>query len=147
MKQIQNKFALQILMFIGMLGFLPACLFRNESNSAHPGRIYPERQTKGKMQPFIDEAKLVDVPLPLRVVPYTLESVNPENMMLTFTSLQAREDLVVFYQLEMERLGWKKASVGNSASEGLLVFQKPRKLCVISFRPGHQVVLSILVSI
>ncbi|MCX5922278.1 MAG: hypothetical protein NTX86_03045 [Candidatus Dependentiae bacterium] len=87
--------------------------------------------------PVYREAKLDDIPIPLSAF---LQSYDPkksstlvDSIMLTYTVFLSRNDIMLFYDREMERLGWQKLAFVND-EEALLLFSKPTKVCSISLR-------------
>lgn len=74
------------------------------------------------------EARLTDVPLVLDARP--IKKQITDTVYSYQTQLDA-QSLSQFYIREMERFGWRLLAQ-NKASEILLVFQKPVKICVIS---------------
>jgi hypothetical protein len=83
------------------------------------------------------EAKLIDIPqVPLNSKPInSLCSSDPQTIMLGYACSMPCDDIVTFYQHEMERFGWNYAAQFKS-SEILLNFNKPNRDCSISIRPG-----------
>jgi len=86
------------------------------------------------------EAKLIDVPIPLDVEPlpdYFSEHVTKgDELSLGYMSPMSRDELILFYTQEMERLGWKKRGLAHTV-ETLLYFEKPGRFCAISLRPQN----------
>jgi hypothetical protein len=123
------------LLVVTVLLLLPAC---------GSIRHHHERGLKGIQQHvLLDEAKLVDVSLPIGVVAYDLSTPKEEekqDQVIFYEVDFSLRMLTDFYQLEMERLGWKELALFESADEVMLVHEKPRKICVIYLRTGslHQ---------
>ncbi len=91
------------------------------------------------------QAKLTDVPtLPLNAKPIArLCSSEPHMIMMGYSSTMTCNDIIAFYQYEMERFGWDFGAQFK-ASEYLLQFCKPDRNCTISIRPGsknHEIVM------
>lgn len=84
------------------------------------------------------EAKFSDVPLPFNALP--IESYNDifsdEGSILAYQSKMSHEDIIDFYQREMEHLGWQQV-VSVKGLESLLQFEKPGRFCTISVRPSE----------
>ncbi len=82
------------------------------------------------------EAKLIDVPLMMgSTLLEDRSSISPDNQMALTWACQYDQTLIHdFYLQEMESLGWQRLMDLQSA-ETMLVFQKPKKMCVISLRP------------
>lgn len=127
---------------VTVLFLLPGCRKTSE---------YDKQRPVSSRVSLLDEAKLTDVSLPVGVVAYdvsTATALEKHNLVVSYEANFAREMLVEFYQLEMERLGWKEGAVFEAlpfdvhstsgsvshSAEVMLVFEKPRKLCVISIR-------------
>lgn len=93
-------------------------------------------------QPLLtSQAHLADIPLPIQAKVHTLTGSTPESTGLVFSSTFTLQDLIKFYQFEMERLGWKELHLFSVTSEILLVFEKPQKMCTVSIRPDNRVVI------
>jgi hypothetical protein len=87
------------------------------------------------------EAKLMDVPIPLDVVPnpnYFSDISSGDDILLGYVAITSSDDLVFFYIQEMERLGWKKRSMVTGSVESLLYFEKPERFCSVSLRPAQR---------
>ena len=114
------------------LGMLPACYKRAQKQLT---QHYDE-------QPALrNEAHLTDVPLPVQVTPRVLSGSTTQATGLTFVSNFQLDDLIKFYQFEMERLGWKEVHAFSVPPEVLLIFEKPEKFCTLSVRPDNRVVI------
>lgn len=88
----------------------------------------------------LNEAKLHDVSLPVGVKAYDMtqhdeiEKQGAETIAFyetDFSETMLRE----FYQMDMERLGWKEVETFVSVEESLLLYETPRKIAAISIRP------------
>lgn len=88
------------------------------------------------------EAKLHDIPTMVGSVPVEFEkTIHPEpveglnegQIMLAFVCQYDQEMVANFYNFEMENAGWKRLACIRGF-ENTLVFQKPKKLCIISIR-------------
>jgi hypothetical protein len=85
------------------------------------------------------EARLVDVPFPLQVIPKELDFSAEDataHVAVEFYTTLSGDQLGDFYHKEMEQYGWKELCVFNVVDERLLLFEKPFKFCVISIRLG-----------
>ena len=84
------------------------------------------------------EAKLLDIPLPLAIEPLKAYAAASEHavdtVMLGYASTDDTETLMQFYTVEMERLGWQQSG-SFDGYEQLLCFTKPSRQCVVSLRP------------
>lgn len=119
---------------------------RIEHKKVHNNKI----SQKGKGA-FIkqQEAKLIDVPIPLDVVPnpnYFSDISSGDDLLLGYIATTSPDDLVFFYIQEMERLGWKNRSMSIGAVESLLYFEKPRRFCSVSLRPAQRKTVIIIFS-
>lgn len=83
------------------------------------------------------EAKLYDIPVLLNAQLIRNEddtTCDEESSIITYEVPIHHKEAVIFYQEEMERLGWWQ-SVAFQGAETLLNFEKPNKQCSISIRP------------
>jgi len=84
------------------------------------------------------EAKLVDIPVPLNVKPLSVFFDNEkagfaDSVMLGYTTDQSLDEIADFYQQGMERHGWR-CLTSFSGVEYLMHFAKPNRFCSISLR-------------
>jgi len=77
------------------------------------------------------QAKLIDIPLLLAIEP-VLSEISDNSFV--FYSKDNLKDIINFYEIEMEFLGWREVAKFESF-EPLLMFEKPNKRSVISIRP------------
>ena len=125
-----NKYSI----FLALVVLLPACMKqRSAQRSLHS---YYQEQPE-----LVHEAQYTDIPLPVQTRVHVITGSTPQSTGLTYVSIFSMTDLVRFYELEMERLGWKQLQLFSVESEILLVFEKPEKLCTVSIRPDNRVVL------
>jgi hypothetical protein len=92
------------------------------------------------------EARLYDIPVLINSQPVNVVSddeTKPSGF--SYCAGTSLEDAVIFYEHEMERLGWQLFSKFD-AEEVLLVFEKPTKISAISFRPKKNQVLVVIFS-
>lgn len=92
-----------------------------------------ENKKYTKKNSAIDEARLVDIPFPLHSVPEGLALIDSAQSGITYKTKFSKENLLSFYRAEMERLGWAELTVFEQQHELLMVFDKPYKICVVSF--------------
>ena len=82
------------------------------------------------------EAKLNDIPTMVGSVPIETELMQPlpeGQQMFAFACQYDQEMVANFYLFEMEQQGWQR--IGSVKSfETVLIFQKPKKLCIVSVR-------------
>jgi hypothetical protein len=83
------------------------------------------------------EAKLYDVPVLLNA--QLVQNINntacvDESSIVSYEVPVDHEQASLFYQEEMERLGWWQTAAFKG-SESLLNFEKPNKYCSVSIRP------------
>jgi hypothetical protein len=95
------------------------------------------------------EAKLVDLPIPLNALPnprfFTHEEIHSSHAMLGYVlHAISSNDVAEFYIHEMERLGWQQI-MHFEGVEQQFIFSKPGKVCVISIRQGHKKVELVVV--
>lgn len=82
------------------------------------------------------EAQLNDIPTMVGFVQVeipTLHSMPEGQMVCAFASDLDQGMITNFYQFEMERQGWQRMSCIKNL-ESTLVFQRPKKICIISIR-------------
>jgi hypothetical protein len=81
------------------------------------------------------EAKLHDIPTMVGSHLLVFENQQlPENQMVLAWASQFDQEMVTnFYNFEMENAGWKRVA-NIKGFENTLVFQKPKKICIISLR-------------
>ena len=94
-------------------------------------QCYQRPQSQSMRVSFTDlEARHADIPVPLKHTPLTKELT--ENT-IAYTAPIPLEELISFYQNEMERMGWNMFAelVG---SQTILVFEKPFKNCAITLQ-------------
>ena len=122
------------LILVSFLLVLPACT--KQSERAHEPKKHSDHYVR------VQEARLNDVPFPLGSEPlpqfFTGDEqaeISADNIMLAYANNRKQEDLMLFYQQEMERLGWRHVGY-ITRSETLLHFDKPSRFCTISLRPG-----------
>ncbi len=98
--------------------------------------ITQEQRIKYKQQ----EARLIDIPLPLQLVPdyrYSLAQ-EQDGSLYAFMSDMTHEQLLEFYRVEMEREGWKVIASAADV-ESVMVCRKPTRICVITISTGKKV--------
>ncbi len=130
---------------------------RTKKENAHSSSLRVQRRPSKKVKQtnqenakdFMrqQEAKLVDIPVPLGSVPcvanyhiseYVPEQAHADEVMLAYDSQLSLSDIKDFYKQEMERLGWCNIATYEQ-SESLFLFKKPDRLCAVSVRPyQHQ---------
>lgn len=132
MQPIVKRLPASKLLVLGCVLALSSCYkkARDISHSYYDGQEF-----------FKAEAQLTDIPFPVQVTPRILSGSTARAVGLTFVSHFLLNDLVRFYQFEMERLGWKELHLFSVESEILLVFEKPQKFCTVSIRPDNRVVI------
>jgi hypothetical protein len=81
------------------------------------------------------EAKLQDIPTMVGSIPIELYNAQlPERQMMLAWACQYDQEMVTnFYNFEMENAGWKRIAC-IKGYENTLVFQKPKRICIISIR-------------
>ena len=84
------------------------------------------------------EARLFDIPVPVCAESLLQEQdYNPKNFVLVYKVDSSVDELVGFYEKQMERLGWKKLAKSNQ-QEANLLFEKPSKICLVSIRSNKK---------
>jgi len=94
------------------------------------------------------EAKLIDVPIPLNVCPissYFINNSSDRDISLGYDSYSGIEELLQFFTQEMERLGWKMRAL-STTTESLIYCEKPTRFCAISLRPSNQEKITIIIT-
>lgn len=83
------------------------------------------------------EAALIDVPIPLYTSRLSLVANDQygSHIVLGYHTAMDANELLTFYQNQMEMQGWssKRVFIG---SESLLHFEKPTRACSVSIRPS-----------
>ncbi len=84
----------------------------------------------------IQEAKQADIPIPMSATSLSRQYyADADRVMLGYRDYTlSPQDLVTFYEQEMERLGWRSI-FAVSGYESMLQFAKPDRLCIVSIRP------------
>ncbi len=121
------------LAILGLIVVLPACYKKLGKK--------PTLHHYDKQPVLTQQAHLTDIPLPIQAEVRELHGATHTSSGLTFVSTFCLADLVRFYELEMERLGWKELHLFSVESEVLLVFEKPERFCTVSIRPDNRVVI------
>lgn len=83
---------------------------------------------------FDQQAKHADIPDHFDLVPnaaYCHE--NSRSIILSYTSQLGQQEVIAFYQKEMERLGWRKG-VYFEGDESALTFSKPKRTALVLVR-------------
>jgi len=83
------------------------------------------------------EAKLHDIPILIDACPESNRKEQNSLSQISYISHINMVDAITFYEQEMERFGWNLLTLCRD-DEALLIFDKPTKMCSISFRPGKQ---------
>lgn len=95
------------------------------------------------------EAKLVDIPLPLKTLlepqQIAFSAIDATAVMRVYKARLTVDEIVLFYQQEMERMGWRQ-ELFFAGQDSLLVFERPTRSCVVSIRPGKQSVELMIVT-
>jgi len=76
------------------------------------------------------EARLVDIAIPLESKP--IRKLLSQQTFV-YAIKKTREEIVSFYEQEMERLGWDLLAA-DSNQETLLIFNKPHRVSTVSIR-------------
>lgn len=82
---------------------------------------------------------LLDVPLPVdaRALAGHADCITQRGLCLARSTSLQQSALVDFYLSMLESAGWSLSGQVQSSEEWLMVWEKPRKLCVVSLRPVH----------
>jgi hypothetical protein len=83
------------------------------------------------------EAKLIDIPTMVGSVMLENDSdqiLAEGQLMFACVASQEQSAISDFYNLEMEQLGWQRVAA-IQGNEIVLLYQKPKKVCIISIRP------------
>ncbi|MBN1549072.1 hypothetical protein JW872_00220 [Candidatus Babeliales bacterium] len=112
---------LRMLLYLGILASISSC--------------GSQKKTVVIRDVTVQEAKLSDVPVLIDALVGASRLNDPilDTHELSYTSKLPYQDVVEFYQSEMERAGWLELGsfVGDQA---LLVFDKPYTLCVVTIQ-------------
>jgi hypothetical protein len=135
--------------FLGVLLFflLPACRKQSVNRSQQISAPTTSMSASNKdtydvaLHELHKELTLVDIPVPLyqyRIPMKMISEVDDaeqSDVVLGYASLLSVADLVMFYQQEMERLGWMLIKHFATEQESVLVFNAPRRICVVTIQP------------
>jgi hypothetical protein len=88
---------------------------------------------------LVDEAKLVDIPIPLYAQPREIPPLDHDgqsspSLVVTFTVRLSYDDVLAFYHAEMEHVGWRERRIIKSVRNITMVYEKPHKICIISLQ-------------
>jgi len=144
---------IRVWVLLSLVIFLPACIGTQQASTRNKKSSAYKRAHRAPIHSIEEqEAKLVDIPLPIDISPisqYFSDNTSLQNshgMMLGYTSNLTSNAVATFYMHEMERLGWQQL-VNVDTVEQLLIFSKPHKMCAISIRSVRKgVALIILVA-
>jgi hypothetical protein len=79
------------------------------------------------------EAFFTDISLPLGLTGYQLKSPNnPDQHIIDYYSSFTFTTIQDFYELDMERLGWRLLSKFETMDCVLLLFDKPQTWCIVT---------------
>lgn len=95
------------------------------------------------------EAQYTDIPIPLGSEPiadfFRQDSDDEKGVILGYTHKAERQKMYDFFKAECPRLGWVDMG-GMQGVESMLMFEKPDRLCMISFRSaGDEIAIIISV--
>lgn len=97
-----------------------------------------------------EQARLYDIPVPIMAEPdfaYTWsDDTNGSRVLGFLVTADTTQELVAFYQANMERLGWRER-VRINGREVLIEFEKPEKLCCVSVRPEGEEKMRLVLSV
>ncbi len=97
-----------------------------------------------------EQARLFDVPIPIMAEPdfaYTWSDDQEGNRVLGYiVTADTTQELVEFYQANMERLGWRERAI-IAGHEVLVTFEKPEKVCCVSVRPEGDEKMRLVLSV
>lgn len=87
------------------------------------------------------EARLIDIPIPIHADSLgfheqQLTDGNSDSLILAYRVHLKQQDILSFFEIEMERFGWNMIANVQDV-ESLLVFVKPTKVCTVSLRNNH----------
>ncbi len=125
---------------------VPSCI-KTDSKTDREVEVGEDSSPASKL---VDEAQLVDIPLPLYAQPQALPS-DGDTRAFKFSTSLAREPLIELYRTDMERFGWRERGSMTTIPEVVLLYEKPYTWCTISIRlraqagkpDEHEVVLFI----
>ncbi|MEX0940033.1 MAG: hypothetical protein WDZ41_01605 [Candidatus Babeliales bacterium] len=88
------------------------------------------------------EARIYDIPILIDAMPEKIEEKD-SGVFISYKATLSLQDIVHFYEDEMERLGWQLFA-SFEQFEQLLIFEKPSKIAAISIRPDKNKFLVVL---
>jgi hypothetical protein len=83
---------------------------------------------------LLNEARLTDVSLPVGVSAYDVTDAQEDHkdqLVVRYQTSFAVPALIDFYQLDMERLGWRQQAMFTSTEGVTLLFERPTKTCIV----------------
>ena len=82
------------------------------------------------------EARLYDIPITINAKPlseYCTQCEPDQAIQLGYSTALSKENIIKFYQQEMERMGWLEYGI-VCGYEFVVQFEKPRRFCTVSIR-------------
>lgn len=131
---MQQQFFL-FLAALSLLIIMPGC---------KKGVLYRQPASSIKLQ----EAHIVDIPVPLqsKVLSHHFSQNENGGFFMGYSTHLKFDELFNFYATEMERFGWQGVGVARGSQEIIMVFEKPARFAVISFRTSGSSSLIIISS-
>ncbi len=118
---IFKYFGLNTRPVIFFLLILPGCVKKTKKNSNYLQDLY------------IEKAMFIDLPFPSDVSLYQIsQNIRADRAVIGFTSALSDQDLLRFYNSEMELYGWENSEAITGPEESVLIFKKPYKINIIS---------------
>ncbi len=100
------------------------------TTSCSKKKVIPLIHTLPETKPSLNVARLVDIPIPLGFSLFHQEN-SMQTSMLQFQGNKSLEHSTLFYEQEMDRLGWDLTNF-STQTYGLFLCEKRPKLCIIN---------------
>ena len=86
------------------------------------------------------EMMLIDIPIPLYNNRLPIFSQNDQcvDIMLGYQTLFSQEELIDFYEREMERFGWSRTKLFQGTIKTIICYETPYRMCIISLRSSSK---------
>jgi len=124
-----------------VLLIVASCGITNKSVSRHASTAKTRKNQATLLEVDRVEAQLVDIPLPIRTV-VEVQHVSFSATDATAIMVQSQvklnaQELLLFYQREMERNGWRQI-FSFEGPESILIFDRHSRSCIITIRVTKQ---------
>ena len=98
---------------------LSGCVWRKEVSSV---------RTREHQEVIAKFSDIPDAPFAVNLLNLVIDENNHDQLQLFYTISIPVQDVLVFYEQQMERLGWDMIAQSN-LHDNFLIFSKPNKIC------------------